>query len=47
MKISLITEPCNSEETIRETFESVRGQKIEGFELEYIHVRWPRVQILQ
>jgi glycosyltransferase involved in cell wall biosynthesis len=38
MKISLITVSYNSEETIRETFESVRGQKIEGFELEYIHV---------
>lgn len=38
MKISLITVSYNSEETIRETFESVRGQKTEGFELEYIHV---------
>ena len=38
MKISLITVSYNSEETIRETFESVRRQKIEGFELEYIHV---------
>ena len=38
MKISLITVSYNSEETIRETFESVRGQKIEGFELEYIHI---------
>ena len=38
MKISLITVSYNSEKTIRETFESVRGQKIEGFELEYIHV---------
>lgn len=38
MKISLITVSYNSEETIKETFESVRGQKIEGFELEYIHV---------
>ncbi|MGB0270250.1 MAG: glycosyltransferase family 2 protein [Bacteroidia bacterium] len=38
MKISLITVSYNSEETIRETFESVRWQKIEGFELEYIHV---------
>lgn len=38
MKISLITVSYNSEETIRETFESVRGQKTEGFEREYIHV---------
>jgi glycosyltransferase involved in cell wall biosynthesis len=38
MKVSLITVSYNSEETIRETFESVRKQKIEGFELEYIHV---------
>ena len=38
MKISLITVSYNSEETIRETFDSVRGQKIKGFELEYIHV---------
>lgn len=38
MKISLITVSFNSEGTIRQTFESVRDQKIEGFELEYIHV---------
>lgn len=38
MKISLITVSYNSEETIRETFESVRQQKTSGFELEYIHV---------
>ena len=38
MKISLLTVSYNSEETIRETFESVRLQKIDGFELEYIHV---------
>lgn len=38
MKISLITVSYNSEETIRETFESVRKQKVEGFDLEYIHV---------
>jgi glycosyltransferase involved in cell wall biosynthesis len=38
MKISLITVSYNSEKTIRETFESVQGQKIEGFDLEYIHV---------
>ena len=38
MKVSLITVSYNSEETIRETFESVRKQIIEGFELEYIHV---------
>ncbi len=38
MKISLITVSYNSEETIRDTFESVRSQETEGFELEYIHV---------
>lgn len=38
MKISLITVSYNSEETIRETFESVRNQKTDGFELEYIHI---------
>jgi glycosyltransferase involved in cell wall biosynthesis len=38
MKISLITVSYNSEATIRETFESVQKQKIQGFELEYIHV---------
>ena len=38
MKISLITVSYNSEETIRDTFESVRIQKIQGFDLEYIHV---------
>lgn len=38
MKISLITVSYNSEETIRETFESVRKQIIDGFNLEYIHV---------
>ena len=38
MKISLITVSYNSEETIRDTFESVRIQKTQGFDLEYIHV---------
>lgn len=38
MKISLITVSYNSEETIRDTFESVRMQKTQGFDLEYIHV---------
>ena len=38
MKITLITVSYNSEDTIRETFESVRAQNIEGFDLEYIHV---------
>ena len=37
-KITLITVSYNSEETIRETFESVRDQEIDGFDLEYIHV---------
>ena len=37
-KITLITVSYNSEETIRETFESVRDQIIDGFDLEYIHV---------
>lgn len=38
MKISLITVSYNSQETIRDTFESVRLQTIEGFDLEYIHI---------
>jgi len=38
IKITLITVSYNSEETIRETFESVRDQIIDGFDLEYIHV---------
>lgn len=38
MKISLITVSYNSEDTIRDTFESVRTQNIVGFELEYIHI---------
>lgn len=38
MKISLITVSYNSQETIRDTFESVRAQKMKGFDLEYIHV---------
>ena len=36
MRISLITVAFNSEATIRETVESVRSQKTEGLELEYI-----------
>ena len=38
MKISLITVSFNSEETISETFESVKNQAKDGFELEYIHI---------
>lgn len=38
MRLTLITVSYNSEETIRETFESVRSQKLKGFNLEYIHV---------
>ena len=38
MKLTLITVSYNSEDTIIETFESVRSQKLIGFELEYIHV---------
>src|SRR6056300_1715860 len=38
MKISLITVSYNSEKTIRDTFESVRIQKTQGFDLEYIHI---------
>jgi glycosyltransferase involved in cell wall biosynthesis len=38
MKITLITVSYNSEETIRETLESVRAQRREGFELEYLHI---------
>lgn len=38
MKISLITVSYNSQNTIRETFDSVKSQKIKDFELEYIHV---------
>lgn len=36
MKISLITVSYNSEETIRDTFESVKGQSIDKAKLEYI-----------
>ena len=38
MKISLITVSYNSESTIKETFNSVKNQLIEGYELEYIHI---------
>lgn len=38
MKVSIITVSYNSEETIRETFESVRSQNLDGFTLEYIHI---------
>ena len=38
MKISLITVSYNSQNTICETFDSVKSQKIKDFELEYIHV---------
>ena len=37
-KISVITVSYNSQNTIRETFDSVKSQKIKDFELEYIHV---------
>jgi len=38
MRISLITVSYNSQDTIRDTFESVRSQLKYGIELEYIHV---------
>ena len=38
MKISIITVSYNSEKTIRQTFESLKKQKIDGFQLECIHI---------
>jgi len=38
MKISIITVSYNSEKTIRQTFESLKEQKTDGFELECIHI---------
>ena len=38
MKVSIITVSYNSEQTIRDTFESVRFQDLDGFTLEYILV---------
>jgi glycosyltransferase involved in cell wall biosynthesis len=38
LKISIITVSYNSEKTIKETFESVRSQSRNGFDLEYIHI---------
>ena len=38
MKITLITVSYNSADTIRETLDSVRAQRMEGFDLEYIHI---------
>ena len=38
MKFSVITVSFNSEDTIKDTFDSVRIQKLCGLELEYIHI---------
>ena len=38
MKVSIITVSYNSEQTISDTFESVRSQDLDGFTLEYILV---------
>lgn len=38
MKVSVITVSFNSEATIRDTFDSVRFQKLGGLDLEYIHI---------
>lgn len=38
MRLSIITVSFNSDKTIQNTFDSIRAQKIIGFDLEYIHV---------